>query len=474
VENRWVSDAPKPSPIPVSTGTADRPASWRAVLRERGRLTVGLVLLESVTAVQVLIVITIMPVIAHDLGGLRLYGWAFSASTLAAMVSLPATAHWGDQWGPAPALVATLSIFVAGTILAAAAPTMLVLVAGRFLQGWGLGASWAVSLGAVAKTYPWTHRPRVLALMSAAWVVPGLVGPTIGAIFARTVGWRWAFLASLPVLVVATWMAVPELGRLPRVRSNAAPVPLRWVLQLGVSAAALLAALTGFHWWSVPTALVAIAVLIPALRRILPEGTLRARPGLPSAVAAMFLLSFAYIGVDGFVPLLLTGVRHQSVAMGGLVVTLAAVAWAGGTWWQSRAVSKRSRGTLVSVGTALVLAGSAGVWAGLLRDMPLAVVYVAWTVGGLGMGVAYPTLSLVAMEQAERGGETQAVAAITLTETFGAALGPGLGGSAIAIATGAGASLAVGLSGAFGLAVLMGAALLLLTGRLPNPARPNP
>jgi len=65
------------------------------------------------------------------------------------------------------------------------------------------------------------------------------------------------------------------------------------------------------------------------------------------------------------------------------------------------------------------------------------------------------------------------VAAITLTETFGAALGPGLGGSAIAIATGAGASLAVGLSGAFGLAVLMGAALLLLTGRLPNPARPG-
>jgi len=142
---------------------ADDAPSWREVFRDRGRLTVGLILLESVTAVQLLIVVTIMPVIVAELGGLRLYGLAFSASALAAMISLPATGRAADRWGPARALVVVVGIFVVGTVLAAAAPSMPLFIVGRFLQGWGLGAQYAVSLGAVAKTYPEAHRPRVLA-----------------------------------------------------------------------------------------------------------------------------------------------------------------------------------------------------------------------------------------------------------------------------------------------------------------------
>jgi len=446
---------------------SDDAPSWREVFRDRARLTVGLILLESVTAVQLLIVVTIMPVIVAELGGLRLYGWAFSASALAAMISLPATGRAGDRWGPARALVVVLGIFVVGTVLAAAAPNMPVFIVGRFLQGWGLGAQYAVSLGAVAKTYPEAHRPRVLALLSGAWILPSIFGPSFGALLASTVGWRWSFIASLPFVVIASVLVLPELASLPRsAPADGDRVGVGSLVQLAVGAAAILFALTKFAWWTGPLALAGGIVLVPALRRILPPGSLAARSGLPASVAGSFLLSFAFFGIDGFVPLMLTNVRGQSVAAAGAIITLASVAWALGSWWQSRAAVRRSRAWLVRLGTGLIVAGSTCVWAGLIRSVPLLWPYLGWTVAGAGMGIAFPTISLVAMERAEPGRQTAAVASAQLTEALGASLGPGLGGSAVALAASAGASLSVGLTGVFAIAMAAALVLLPLAGRL--------
>jgi MFS family permease len=455
----------------VSEPVASTPG-WREVLRHRGRLTVGLILLETVTAVQLLIVITVLPVVVRDLGGLRFYGWALSASPLAAMIALPATGRLTDRRGPATALSIVLTIFVAGTLVAASAQNMALLILGRFLQGWGLGAQYAVSMGAVAKTYPDAHRPRIIALLTAAWVVPGVVGPPLGALIAATVGWRWAFLVSLPFVVVAAALVLPELRRTPLTAldpaDDAQEVGLGWLLLLALGAGALLVALTSFHPWTAPLVVAGLAVLIPALRHILPPGSLSARRGLPAAVAAAFLLSFAFFGVDGFVPLLLQRVRGQSVAVAGFVVTLSAVAWTAGTWWQARVVSRRSPGSLIAIGATLITVGAAGVWLTILPSVPVFVVYVAWTIGGLGIGIGFPTIPLVAMSQAEPGHEASVVSSAALSDTFGAAVGPGLAGSAVALAASAGSTLSVGLSLGFAIVIAGGLLLFPVARRFPS------
>jgi MFS family permease len=239
----------------VTTASAPAaPPPWSEIFRTRGRLTLGLILLESVTAVQLLIVITIMPVIVGDLGGLRLYGLAFGASALAAIIALPATGRAADRWGPARALAVVLGIFLVGTLVAATAVSMPIFIAGRFLQGWGLGAHYAVSLGAIARIYPGAHRARVLALLSAAWVVPSLAGPSVGALLASTVGWRWSFFASIPFVGFASWLTLPELAGLPPATTDVRPVPFARLLQLAVGAGALLYALTTYAWWTFPLA----------------------------------------------------------------------------------------------------------------------------------------------------------------------------------------------------------------------------
>jgi MFS family permease len=456
-------ERPEPNPdTPV-------PPAWREILRHRGRLTIGLVLLETMTAIQFLIVITVLPVVVRDLGGIRWYGWALSAAPLAAMIALPATGRMADRRGPAPALIVVLSIFVAGTLVAAAAQDMLMLIAGRFLQGWGLGAQYAVSLGAVADTYPDAYRPRIIALLTAAWVVPGVVGPPLGALIASTIGWRWAFIVSLPVVVVAAFLALPELRRpVIRAEHSGPSVGLVPILLLAAGAGSVLIALTSLEWWTAPLAAVGFALLVPALRSILPKGSLTARPGLPATVAAAFLLSFVFFGVDGFVPLLVQRVRGQSVAIAGVVVTVSAVAWSAGTWWQARAVASRSPSRLIAVAAVLILAGAGGVWLTLIPTVPLAVAFLAWTVGGFGMGIGFPTIPLVAMDRAEPGRETSVVAGAALSDTLGAALGPGLGGSAVALAAAASASLATGLSGAFAVAIAAGLLLFPVARRLPR------
>jgi MFS family permease len=89
---------------------------------------------------------------------------------------------------------AAIGIYGVGLVLAATAPSMLVLVIARFVQGIGGGGLYVVSLATVAKTYPERIRPRVMALLASMWILPGLLGPPVGAVLAETVGWRYAFV----------------------------------------------------------------------------------------------------------------------------------------------------------------------------------------------------------------------------------------------------------------------------------------
>src|ERR1700677_3550199 len=104
--------------------------------------------------------------------------------------------------------------FAPGLALAAVAPSMGVLVAGRVLQGVGAGAAPSVAYAVIGRSLPVTLRARMMAVLSTAWVAPGLAGPAVSAEVARLFGWRWVFLGLLPIVGVAGAIAVPALIRL--------------------------------------------------------------------------------------------------------------------------------------------------------------------------------------------------------------------------------------------------------------------
>ena len=199
---------------PDATGAApgDHP-SWRAMFAGRlGRITVGIVLMETLFAVQTLVTITVLPAVVADLGGIRLYGVALSASVLAGAVALPVAARIAYRFGALTTFTSSVAVFAAGTVVVITAQAMPAFIVGRLVEGAGAGAQYAVALAVVARVYSERQRPRLLALWTAAWALPGLLGPSYGGLVAESLGWRWAFGLLLPVLLLAALLIAPALS----------------------------------------------------------------------------------------------------------------------------------------------------------------------------------------------------------------------------------------------------------------------
>jgi MFS family permease len=441
-----------------------QPAPWRDVFRGRdGRLVVGLFLFETLSAVHLLIVATVMPAVLRDLGNLPLYGWAFSAAALAMIGTIPIVGAATDRLGTKPLVFVTAALYVGGLVLSAAAPSMEIVVVGRFFQGAASGAAYALSLSAIAKTLPAAVRPRVLALLATTWLLPGLFGPLIGGFLADSISWRWAFLVPMPFLVISVWMIVPALRDEPDPSADRAPIGDALILTVGT--ALFLAGIDSRSLVSVGMTLVGLVIALVGLRRIVPAGTAFARRGLPAAALCAFLLSTSFAAMDSYIPLMLTEVRGMTVTAAGLTISVAALTWAAGSWWQSHVVGRRTHAWLVMVGALIYLVG-VGVATLVLHGAPLLLILVAWMLAGFGMGIAFPSIPLAVMAGVQEGAEARGLAPTLLMDTLGIAIGAGLGGAAITLATRAGEPLVTGLSIAFAIAGVAGVALAALAPRI--------
>jgi MFS family permease len=479
---------------------------WAA---ERRSLTVGLTATITFVAAEALAVVTVMPLVARDLNGLSLYGFVFSAFLLGTMVGIVAAGRVADRRGPAAPYVAGIVVFGAGLAIAGLAPSMPVLIAGRALQGLGAGAIPAVAYVAVGRSLPDHLRARMMAVLSTAWVAPGLAGPALSAEVARAFGWRWVFLGLLPFIALTGPVAIPalvRLGRAPAAAGGRGALPAgteyrghRLIDGVGVavSAGLVLSGLTlavgtasgaaaagagaaGPHHvaLSVPSVVAGCAFFVagcalglPVLRRLMPPGTLTARYGLPATTLSRGLLTFCFFGADAFVTLTITILRHRTPVLAGLAVTGPTLTWTAGSWIQAR-LSSRWRGRrLVRIGLVIILAGIAGLCAMLRSDVPVAVGIVAWTVAGLGMGLSYSPITLLMLAEAPPGREGWASASLNLADVLGGALGIGIGGAAISGATRFGWPLATGLAAAFAITASAGLVALTVSSRLPTQPR---
>jgi MFS family permease len=460
----------------VADGPSAPGVAWRDVFRgARGRLTAGLLLLEALVAIQQLIVVTIMPDVLRDLGMVQLYGLAFTVASLATIAMIPIAGRALDRLGARAVLIPILVMFGVGLLVSATAPTMPVFLVGQFLSGAGGGGLYALSLGTVAKTYPDAIRARVLALLASMWILPGLIGPSLGAVIASTLGWRWAFVAPYPVLVVAWILLAPSLDLVPSGGGNSAsPLSVRWPLQLMLGAGLVFVALTVVAWWALAVVALGLALGIPALARIVPPGTFVAAPGIPAAAAAAFLLSVGFIAVDAFLTLMLTDVRGLSLGKAGLVVTIATLTWSAGSAWQAGRAERVPLSRLLAYGTSAVLVGELAVASVLATATPVWMAFVGWTIVGFGMGVAFPTIPLSAMRVAGQGEEAGELSSVLLMDVLGIATGAGLGGGIVALGRALEAPLSNALAGSFAFGIVTLAVLAVLANRLPHGPAPAP
>ena len=426
----------------------------------RRALTVGLVFTITLVGFEGLAIATILKVIQDDLNDIGLLGWVFSAFFLGSLFGVVAAGRDADRHGPARPFLTGLALFALGLVAGGLAPNMLVLVAARSVQGVGAGAIPAVAYVAIGRAYPPTLQPRMFAVLSTAWVLPGLIGPAVSGAVAVAFGWRWVFLGLLPLVVLAGTMTVRPLRELGAPGGDE-PVDRRLKALTLVVGAGLVLAGASSHSVVVAAVLVVAGAVIGARAfvQLVPPGTTRLVRGLPAAVALRGLATFAFFGADAYVAFTVTSVRHASIALGGIALTAATLTWTAGSWVQERGVVRVGPQRFVRVGLLVITAGIGLMIVVAQSAAPATVAVVAWAIGGLGMGLSYAPLSLVVLAEAPKGGEGTASAALQLCDTLGVALGTGISGAIVA----AGATFAWTRAGSLTIAFALCAGIAVLT-----------
>jgi MFS family permease len=325
----------------------------------------------------------------------------------------------------------------------------------------------------ISRGYPDSLRARMFALLSSAWVIPGLIGPGVAGVLAERATWRLVFLGLLPLLVVAAALTLPAFRRMRVEGGGATEGRFVAALCLAVGTGVLLGGLEiGIPVVAVFVSALGVALALPALLRLTPAGTLTARPGLPAGLAVNALLNFGFFAAEAFMPLGLTSLRGLSTSEAGVMLTIASLTWTGGAWVQARLDAQsqgRGRRGRVTAGVTLSAVGIVVMAMTIVfEQIPVMVAGIGWGIGGLGMGLAYPTISLIVLALAPAGEEGKVSGSLRVAELLSVALGTGLGGAVIAFGDRMGWPEEAGIAVAFGIALAGAVIGILASRRLPS------
>ncbi|MFP7696076.1 MFS transporter [Trueperella sp. LYQ143] len=393
-------------------------------------LTIVSVSFISLVAFETLAVATAMPFVVEILHGEHLYALA-AGITLATQLTTTALAgKWCDAKGPRQCLMAGLSLFAAGLIIATAAPTIEVLVLGRAVQGFGGGLIIVPLYVFVGNYIHPSRQPRVFASFAAAWVLPSLIGPFIAGLFVDHLHWRLVFGFVPACLILVIPILARLLRRFPPLHDPLPFTGLTRILTLACGTGVCIAALqiisgiktTTFSYLLIG-AIIALSVLaFICVRPLLPRGTLLAQPGLGASVAMRGILNGTYIAVEVYLPLMLKNLHGWNPTQAGLIMTTGAVTWALGSWVQGRITSPELRRQLPILGPILQLFGTLLTLCAASPSLPGILAVFGWLIAGFGTGLIYPALTVHALALTELSEHGIVSSAISIMDSMGAAL----------------------------------------------------
>ncbi|MER7902635.1 MFS transporter [Streptomyces sp. NPDC095614] len=326
---------------PEAVHSAAAPDGAPDTARGRRPVAAALMLGMGLAAIDGTIVATAVPQIVGDLGGFSVFSWLFSGYLLAVTVTLPVYGKLSDTFGRKPVLIAGIILFLAGSLLCAAAWNMAALIAFRVVQGLGGGALQGTVQTIAADLYPLRERPKIQAKLSTVWATSAVAGPAGGGLLAAYADWRWIFLINLPVGAVALWLVARHLHEPARPRPVTRPrVDWAGALAIFATGALLLTALVqggvAWPWLSAPSlgllgataALGALTVLIErrAADPVIPGWVWRRRT-IASVNLALGAMGLLMVAPTVFLPTYAQSVLGLGPIAAGFVLSVMTLSW---------------------------------------------------------------------------------------------------------------------------------------------------
>jgi DHA1 family bicyclomycin/chloramphenicol resistance-like MFS transporter len=319
-------------------------------------------LLAGVTAVGPValnIYLPILPAVRAD----------FDASTAAASltVSAPLVAYavgilvygtLSDRLGRRPVILFGLAVYLLGTMLAAAAPGITLLMLGRVVQALGSAAGVTVARAIVGDLFPRERMARTIAYLTMVMVIGNSLAPAAGGALAQFIHWRAIFvlmLAASVAITIWTWRALPETRR----------------FEAGATE---------------PRALVAASA------------SLLRRPSFLACVLQSGIIYATFLVFISFIPYVMVGALGHTTTEYGLWYLSISVGYFIGNWGVTRMVTRLGVRRMVFSGVLIQAGGTALAWAivaaGLWDPWWL---FLPWTLVAFGQGLALPNVTATAV-----------------------------------------------------------------------------
>ncbi|CAN5771758.1 MFS transporter [soil metagenome] len=406
-------------------------------------VTIGSILAVTIVAFQGLALATIAPILADDIGGRDLYGWIFSAFIIPQIIGTVVGGQEVDRRSPAVVFGVFLVLFGLGCVLAGAAPSIEWFFTGRALQGFGAGGLFASVYAVITLAYHDRMRPAMMAATSSAWIIPSLIGPAIAGFIAEQFNWRLVFFALIPVLMVVAPLTLPAYHRMHGQRGDLTVNPgtrqrLMSAVMLALATAVFLVGLELEPWYLATMVTTAGLVgLVMMLLRLMQEGIFVDRPMLAGAISVRSLCFGAFLISETYMVFALTEFGEVSATTAGIVLTAGSLSWTAGSliqaaWDKRTGTSGRPLRVLIGVGSMIFGIGLIYGTVVVSQDIGIIVSVIGWIATGLGMGLAYPTSSTIALSHAEKGSEGKVSSSTLLGDLFASSTGIGLSGVLLA------------------------------------------
>jgi EmrB/QacA subfamily drug resistance transporter len=385
------------------------------------------------TALDSLVVGVALHSIRLDLGGsLEALEWTVNAYTLAFAVLLMTGAALGDRFGRRRMFVAGVGIFTAASAIAAVAPSVEVLVAGRALQGLGAAIVTPLTLTLVSDAFPPERRAAALGIWGGISGLGVAIGPFVGGAVVEGIAWQWIFWASVPLGLALMPLAVRRL------QESHGPDRALDLGGVALASAGLFAVTfglvrSGALGWTSTTVLVSLAfglaLLVAFVRyeqriatpmlplRFFRSSAFNAANGLSFAMffgafGAIFLMSQYFQTAQGFGPFEAGARTLPWTAMPMFVAPLAGVLAA-------------RLGTRPVMAGGLALQAIGITWMALVLDpaMPYAELIGPFAITGIGMALVFPTAPEAVLASVRQSDEGKASGATNAIRELGAVLG---------------------------------------------------
>lgn len=376
--------------------------------RERTRIGPLLVVLSGsafMASLDLFVVNVAFPDIAasypgHSLGALS---WVLNGYAIVYAALLVPLGRWADRVGRTRGFLVGLAVFTVASAACALSPSLEWLVGFRLLQAAGAAALTPASLGLLIATVADDRRAGAVRAWAASGAAAAALGPVVGG-FLVEASWQCVFLINIPIGVALLWAAVRILPRDRPTDGGRRPDPVGAVLlAIGVGVLSLALVQAPDWGWSDQRVLTSLAISAVAVawfaRRVRTHSSPLIDPDL------LRIRSFAWSNV--------TALMFSATFAAGLLVT---VLWLQQVWGYSalvtglaiapgplivpafaavgQALAGRLRaGTVTAIGSLLWAAGAVLVLTSVETEANYAAgLLPGWIIGGMGVGLALPTI----------------------------------------------------------------------------------